>query len=56
VYRIIQVDETIGEILFVAILFSTDVRVILFERWVKDFTDPCDCIKDSDDSQPVKKT
>ena len=23
---------------------------------VKDFTDPCDCIKDSDDSQSVKKT
>jgi len=24
--------------------------------WVKDFADPCNCIKDSDDSQLIKKT
>jgi len=28
----------------------------LFDCWVKDFAGPCDCIKDSDGSRPVKKT
>jgi len=29
---------------------------MLFSLRVKDFADPCDCIKDSDDSQFIKKT